>query len=343
MTQSSSRWRAAVLDDYQDAACRFGPWDKLEGVELTVFRDHVADEAALVERLRPFDIVCVMRERTPLPARVIDALPRLKLIVTTGLWNAVVDIDHAVAKGITVCGTESAQSGTPELTWLLILALARRFEAERASMREGGWQMDVGLDLHGRTLGLIGLGQVGSRVAAVAAAFGMRVLAWSQNMTAAHATACAATRVDKATLLAQSDFVSLHLKLSERTRDIVGAAELRAMQPTAYLINTSRGPLVDEAALLAALRNGQIAGAGLDVFDVEPLPAGHPLRTLRNVIATPHIGYVTHATYKLFHAQIVDNVRAWLGGHPVRTLGTGHPASPPPGALRDAPWRRSPT
>lgn len=318
----SGKLKAVVLDDYQDAARRYGPWQQLESeVELTVLRDHMQDEAALVELLRPFDIVCLMRERTALPARVIDALPQLKLIVTTGLWNAVLDVEHAVGKGITVCGTESVQSGTPELTWLLVLALARHYEDERASMRAGGWQMRVGMDLRKRTLGLLGLGKIGARVAEVANAFGMRVLAWSQNLTPEGAAAAGATYVDKAGLLAESDFVSLHLKLSGRTHHVLGAPELRAMRSTAYLINTSRGPLVDEQALVQALQAGWIAGAGLDVFDLEPLPPHHPLRTLPNVVATPHIGYVTEATYELFYAQIVENIRAWAEGKPVRVLG----------------------
>jgi phosphoglycerate dehydrogenase-like enzyme len=322
MTPASRPFTVAVLDDYQDAAHRFGRWETLgSAVELTVFRDHVADEAALVARLAPFDVVCCMRERTLLPAHVIDALPRLKLLVTTAFWNAAVDIEHAVAKGITVCGTESVLSGTPELTWLLILSLARRFEAERASVRAGGWQTDVGLDLKGRTLGVVGLGKIGSHVAAVANLFGMNVLAWSQNLTAERARACSATLVDKSTLLAQSDFVTVHLKLSERTRHVIGDAELRTMKPTAYLVNTSRGPLVDETALVDALRSGRVAGAGLDAFDIEPLPMRHPFRMLPNVVATPHIGYVTQAGYELFWKQIVDNIRAWIDGAPVRTLG----------------------
>lgn len=318
-----TKLRVAVLDDYQDAARRYGPWHLLgDAVELTVFRDHLHDEAAVIERLQPFEVVCLMRERTPLPARLIDALPRLRLIVTTALWNAVLDSTHAVSKGITVSGTHSIQSGTPELTWLLMLALARSYDAETASMRSGGWQTNVGMDLRKRTLGLMGLGQVGSRVAKVANAFGMRVLAWSHNLTAERAAQAQATQVDLPTLLAESDFVSVHLRLSDRTRHIVGAQELRAMKRSAYLINTSRGPLVDEAALIDALRTGVIAGAGVDVFDTEPLPPGHPMRSLPRLVATPHIGYVTDATYALFFTQVVENIRAWLDGHPIRLMGT---------------------
>lgn len=312
--------KVAVLDDYQDAARRYAPWQDLgAAIDLTVFRDHLHDEAAVIARLQPFQVVCMMRERTPLPPRVLDALPNLKLVITTGMWNAVLAVEHARARGITVCGTQSMQSGTPELTWLLLLALARHYDAERASVRAGGWQTGVGMDLRKRTLGLLGLGTIGTRVAKVANAFGMEVLAWSQNLTDERAAEAGARRVDKATLLAESDFVSLHLKLSERTHHVIGAAELARMKRSAYLLNTSRGPLVDEAALVAALRERTIAGAGLDVFDVEPLPAGHPFRTLSNVVVTPHIGYVTEAGYQLFFRQIVENIRAWLDGQPLRT------------------------
>lgn len=317
-----NKLKVAVLDDYQDAARRYGPWDQLaDRIELTVFRDHLHEDHEVVERLAAFDAVVLMRERTPMTAARIDALPNLKLILSTALWNAVVDVAHARARGIMVCGTQSVQSGTPELTWLLVLALARHYDAERASVRAGGWQTGIGMDLKKRTIGLMGLGTIGTRVAQVANAFGMNVLAWSQNLTPERAAAAGAQCVDRDTLLAQSDFVSLHLKLSERTHHIVGAAEIARMQPTAYLINTSRGPLIDEAALIAALRARTIAGAGLDVFDIEPLPAGHPFRTLDNVVITPHIGYVTEAQYRLFWTQIVEDLRGWLDGAPVRVMG----------------------
>ncbi len=322
MSSPTQKLRAAVLDDYQGAALRYGPWQQVQDdVEVTVFADHLHDEAALIERLQPFDIVCLMRERTPFPARVIDALPRLRLIVTTAMWNAVLDSAHASARGITVCGTQSIQSGTPELTWLLLLALARHYDKEAASVRAGGWQTGVGTDLRKRTLGLLGLGTIGTRVATVANAFGMKVLAWSQNLTPERAQLAGATYVSKEQLLHESDFISLHLRLSERTHHIVGAAELRQMKPSAYLLNTSRGPLVDEAALVDALRAGSIAGAGLDVFDVEPLAPAHPLRTLPNVVITPHIGYVTEAAYQMFFTQIVQDIRAWLDGQPLRVIG----------------------
>ena len=321
------RLLAAVLDDYQHAAARYGPWSLVEpDVEVRCFDDHLFDRDALVERLKPFDIVCLMRERTPFDAALIDALPRLRLIVTTAMWNASLDVEHAARRGIVVCGTQSIQSGTPELTWLLVLALARRFEAETASVRSGGWQTSVGVDLRKRTIGLMGLGTIGTRVARVAGAFGMRVLAWSQNLTPERAAQAGAEFVDKDTLLRESDFVSLHLRLSERTRHVVGARELGLMKREAFLVNTSRGPLIDERALVDTLSAGRIAGAGLDVFDTEPLPHDHPFRRLPNVVALPHVGYVTEAGYRLFFTQIVEDIRAWLDGRPVRLMipdGTG--------------------
>jgi len=321
MTQPGVAARVAVLDDYQGVALQYADWSALAGrADVTVFRDHLHAPEAVVERLAPFDVVCLMRERTALTAAMIDRLPRLRLIVTTAMWNASVDVAHAASRGIDVCGTRSIRSGTPELVWLLILALARRFEAERASLRAGGWQTGVGVDLAGSTLGVMGLGEIGSRTAAVANAFGMRVIAWSQNLTPERAREAGAAWVDKDTLLAQSDFLTINLKLSERTHHIVGARELARMKPTAFLVNISRGPLVDEAALIAALRERRIAGAGLDVYDVEPLAPDHPFRTLPNVIATPHIGYVTEGAFRLFYPQIVENIDAWLRGAPLRRL-----------------------
>lgn len=318
---SSAKLQVAVLDDFQGVALRYADWSRLaDRVEVTAFRDHLHDPDDVVARLAPFDIVCVMRERTPLTAVMLDRLPRLKLIVTTAMWNASLDVGHAAARGVAVCGTQSFQSGTPELIWLLILALARQLPIELAAMRDGGWQTTVGGDLRARTLGVLGLGQIGTRITQVANAFGMRVIAWSQNLTDDRARAAGATRVDKQTLFRDADFVSVSLKLSERTRHIVGAAELALMKPTACLINTSRGPLVDEAALVAALREGRIAGAGIDVYDVEPPPADHPFRTLPNVIATPHIGYVTESSYRLFYRQITEDIEAWLAGAPVRVV-----------------------
>ena len=321
MMTSPGKLQVAVLDDYQGVALQYADWTPIaDRVEVTVFRDHLHDPDAVVARLAPFDIVCVMRERTPLTAAMLDRLPRLRLIVTTGMWNAALDSEYVATRGVVICGTQSFQSGTPELVWLLILALARHLPVELAAMRGGGWQTTVGGDLRERTLGVVGLGTIGTRITQVANAFGMRVLAWSQNLTELRAHEAGASRVDKDTLFQEADFVSVSLKLSERTRNIVGAAEFALMKPTAFFINTSRGPLVDEAALVAALRERRIAGAGIDVYDVEPIPVDHPFRTLPNVVATPHIGYVTEGTYRLFYRQIVEDIAAWIDGAPVRVL-----------------------
>lgn len=313
--------RVAVLDDYQGVAREFGPWDRLPaGSEVTVFTDHVADPDELVRRLAPFDVVMAMRERTPFPRAVLQRLPQLRLLVTTGMGNAAIDVDAARDLGITVCGTRGLPSPTAELTWGLILALLRHIPEEDRSVREGGWQRTVGLELAGKTLGVIGLGNLGTRVATVGKAFGMEVIAWSQNLTAETATAVGATKVAKEELLGRSDVVTIHLKLSERTRGIVGDAELRLLKPTAYLVNTSRGPIVEEAALVATLREGRIAGAGLDVYDVEPLPAGHPLRTAPRTVLTPHLGYVTSGTYEIFYRDTVEDIVAFAQGAPIRVL-----------------------
>ena len=310
----------AVLDDYQGVAQRCGDWSSIAGVVVTAFADHIEDEDALVARLAPFQVICLMRERTPLSDDILARLPQLKLIVTTGMWNASLDIEAAWQRGIVVCGTSSIQSGTPELTWLLILALARRLPQEQASISGAGWQTGLGVDLEGSTLGILGLGKIGLRIAQVGNSFGMRVLAWSENLTAARASAAAAALVPKDVLLREADFVTVHMKLSERTRGLIGARELSLMKPSAYLVNTSRGPIVSETALIEALLAGRIAGAGLDVFDREPLPAAHPLRRLPNAIVTPHIGYVTARSYALFYSQVVENIRAWIGGAPIRLL-----------------------
>ena len=313
--------KIAVLDDYQGVALQYADWSILsDRTEVTVFRDHLHEPDAVVARLAPFDVVCVMRERTALSADMIASLPNLKLIVTTAMWNASLDSAYATARGITVSGTNSIQSGTPELIWLLILALARHLPKEQASVHHGGWQTTVGADLRRRTLGVVGLGQIGTRITRVANAFDMRVIAWSQNLTAERAIEAGATRVEKEVLFREADFVTVNLKLSERTRHIVGTREFALMKPSAFFINTSRGPLVDEVALIEALQSGRIAGAGIDVYTVEPTPADHPLRNLPNVIATPHIGYVTDATYTMFYTQIVEDIDAWLNGAPIRLL-----------------------
>lgn len=313
--------RVAVLDDYQGVAGRFADWSTLpDGWEPVFFHDHLADPDAVAARLEPFEAVVAMRERTPFPAALFDRLPRLRLLVTTGMANAAIDLAAAAAHGVTVCGTTSPASATPELTWSLILGLARNLTAEADAMRTGGWQHTVGRDLAGATLGLVGLGRLGTVVGGIGRAFGMRVTAWSQNLTPERAAEAGVEAVSKAELFAGADFVSVHYKLGERSRGIVGAAELALMKPTAYLVNTSRGPLVDTPALLEALRSGTIAGAALDVYDTEPLPADDPLRSAPNVLLTPHIGYVTEATYRSFYGEAVEDLRAWAAGAPVRVL-----------------------
>jgi phosphoglycerate dehydrogenase-like enzyme len=313
--------RLAVLDDYQGVALTATDWSNLRGrVEVVTFDDHIADETALAGRLADFDAVVVMRERTPLPATVIGRLPRLRLIVTTGRTNAVIDVDAARARDITVCGTRGSGNGAPELSWGLLLSLVRHIPSEDAAVRAGGWQRTVGFELAGRTIGLLGLGAIGARVARYAHAFDMSVIAWSQNLTAERAGECGARLVDRQELFAAADIVSVHLKLSDRTRGLVGATELAALGPRGYLVNTSRAPIVDRGALIAALRARSIAGAALDVFDTEPLPAGDELRTLPNTVVTPHLGYVTDAAYQRFFADVVEDVDAWIAGAPIRTL-----------------------
>jgi phosphoglycerate dehydrogenase-like enzyme len=269
----------------------------------------------VIERLLPFDVVCVMRERTPLPRNVIERLPNLKLIASTGAGNASIDVVAAGDHGIPVVHTEYRSDPTIELTWALILASARHIVTESNSVRSGGWQQTVGTDLRGKTLGVLGLGRIGSQVARVGSAFGMHLIAWSQNMTPEAATAAGALLVSKDQLFERADILTIHVVLSSRTRGVVGAAELEKMKPTARLINASRGPIVDEQALIRALKNKHIAGAAIDVFDIEPLPPAHPFRTLDNVLATPHMGYVSHGLYKTFYEDTVSNIRQWLDTH----------------------------
>ena len=309
----------AVLDDYQGVALNMADWSALKNkAEITVFRDHLSDPGRVVERLRPFDVVCVMRERTPLPRLILEQLPNLKLICSTGSINASIDVAAAKEKGITVCGTRYTSHGAAEFTWALILAMVRNVAAESRSLRAGQWQTSIGGDLEGKTIGLMGLGRLGSATAKVALAFGMKVIAWSQNLTREVAEDRGARLVSKEDVLREADILSIHLVLSRRTKGIVGAPEIALMKPTAYLVNTSRGPLVDEQALIDALRNRTIAGAALDVYDTEPLPELHPFRSLDNVLATPHVGYVTKRTYELFYRDTVENIAEWLIGKPVR-------------------------
>ncbi len=313
--------RVAVLDDYQDVARKMTDWSVLPAdVEVAVFRDHLTDQAAVAERLKDFDIVMAMRERTPFPRTLLEQLPRLQLLTTTGMRNAAIDLQAAADCNVLVCGTGGLLYPTAELTWGLILSLLRHIPDEDQATRAGSWQVSLGLGLNGKTLGLMGLGRLGSEVARVGNAFQVDVIAWSQNLTAERAAERGATLVSKDDLLARADILSIHLVLSARSRGLIGRQELNRMKPTAYLINTSRGPIVDEAALIAALRNGMIAGAGLDVYDEEPLPLDHPLRRAANTVITPHIGYVTQETYQVFFDETVENIQAFLKGAPVRVL-----------------------
>ncbi|TDV07170.1 D-2-hydroxyacid dehydrogenase family protein [Paraburkholderia caballeronis] len=312
----------AVLDDYQHVAPTLADWSSLQPRANTVFfHDHEADPDALAARLAPFDAVVLMRERTRFDAALIERLPRLKLIVTVGMWNAAIDLPAAKARGIVVSGTMGGDpAATPALTWALILAATRHLPFETASLRAGGWQTRVGVDIHGKTLGVLGVGNIGQAVAKIGVAFGMRVIGWSQNLTEARAAEAGVQRVEKEALFREADVLTIHLKLGDRTRNLVGAHELAWMKPTAFLVNTSRGPIVSEPALIETLSARRIAGAALDVFDDEPLPADHPYRQLTNVVATPHIGYVTEKTYRAAYPQAVEDIRAWLDGKPVREL-----------------------
>ncbi|MFI9227909.1 D-2-hydroxyacid dehydrogenase family protein [Streptomyces rimosus] len=316
--------RCAVLDDYQDIATTAADWSSVQDrVEVTGFTRHFATEDELAEALAGFDIVVTLRERVPFPAGLFARLPRLKLLVASGMRNSVIDFAAAAEHGVTVCGTASSSTPPVELTWALILGLARGVVTEHNALRAGGpWQSTVGADLHGKRLGLLGLGKIGSRVAQVGAAFGMDVVAWSRNLTEERTdevgTGLAANLEE---LLRTSDFVSVHLALSDRTRGLLGAPELALLKPTAYLVNTSRAAIVDQDALLAALHEGRIAGAGIDVFDTEPLPAGHPMRTAPRLLATPHLGYVSRDNYRTYYGQAVEDIEAFLRGAPIRRLG----------------------
>ena len=315
--------RIAVLDDYQDVALKYADWSVLPSdTEIQVFRDHLFDEDAIVERLKDFEIVMSMRERTPFPRSLLERLPNLKLLTTTAMLNRAIDVESGMELGITVCGTGSVPSPTVDLTWGLILALLRYIPQEDRAIRDGKWQTSMGIGLQDKTLGVVGLGNLGSKVAVVGKAFGMNVIAWSQNLTAERTAQFGVTLVTKDDLFSQSDIVTVHMVLSDRSRGLVGASDLAKMKPTSYLINTSRGPIVDEKALVEALEKGAIAGAGLDVFDQEPLPPDHPLRHLENVVVTPHIGYVTTETYEVFFGDTVENIQAFLEGRPIRVITT---------------------
>jgi phosphoglycerate dehydrogenase-like enzyme len=313
--------KVAILDDYQGVASQMADWSQLPpGTELQFFQEHLADEDKLAERLKSFQVVMGMRERTPFPRSLLERLPELRLLITTGGRNASFDVAAATELGIVVCGTGGAGEGPTELTWGLIIGLLRQIPQEDQLTRQGKWGATVGIGLKNKTIGLVGLGHIGSRVARVANAFDMNVIAWSQNLTAQRARECQATLVDKDTLFRDSDIVSIHVRLSDRTRGLVGARELGLMKPTAYLINISRGPIVDEAALIDALRRQAIAGAGIDTFDIEPLPSEHPILKLPNTVLTPHVGYVTEEGYRAFYSGVVEDIRAFASGEPIRVV-----------------------
>ena len=314
--------RCAILDDYQNVALKMADWSKVSGdLDITVFNQHIGGPDAVVKALQGFSIVCAMRERTGFPRAVIEKLPDLKLLITTGMRNASIDVAAAKERGIVVCGTPSVGNPTSGIAIGLMLELTRRIGYENARMKAGvPWQSTIGMDLDGLTLGVLGLGKLGTRTANIAKAFGMKVIAWSQNLTPEKCKEAGVEYVSKEDLFRQADFITIHVVLSQRSRGLVGAKEIALMKPSAYLINTSRGPIIDEAAMLTALRENKIAGAGLDVFDVEPLPTDHPLRKMDNVVLTPHLGYVATQNYRAYFGGVVDDIRAFLDGKPVRVL-----------------------
>jgi D-3-phosphoglycerate dehydrogenase len=314
--------KAAILDDYQNVAMTVADWSPVtKDVALTVYDKPLGGPAQVIAALKDCAVVCLMRERTLFGADIIDALPNLKLIVTSGMRNAAIDVAAAGGRNIPVCGTESLATPTAELTFGLMLELARHIGFENARLKAGArWQSTLGIDLRGKTLGIIGLGKLGTQVATIGNAFGMKVIAWSQNLTAERATQHGATLATKEDLLRQSDFITVHVPLSARSKGLIGAAELALMKPTAFLINTSRGPIVDEKAVEGALKARKIAGAGIDVYNEEPLPLDHPFRKLDNIVITPHLGYVTAENYKRFYGQMVENIRAWLDGKLIRVI-----------------------
>lgn len=314
--------RIAVLDDYQRVALQMADWSRLRANhEITVFDKPFVSQSAAAEALKGFDVLAIMRERTAFPKAMFAALAGLKLLVTTGHRNAAVDMQAAADHGVVVCGTEAPGHSTAELAFGMMIALSRHLVVEHGNMRSGAWQTTVGRDMRGRALGLLGLGRLGSQMAKYAHAFAMPVIAWSQNLTVADVAAHGVTRVDKDELFSRADVVSIHTKLSKRTTGIVGAHELALMKPYALLINTSRGPIVDEKALLAALAAGKLGGVGIDVYEPEPLPADHPLRNAPRTLLTPHIGYVTEETYRVFYGGTVAAIEAWLAGKPIHVLG----------------------
>ncbi|GFM61899.1 2-hydroxyacid dehydrogenase [Pseudomonas cichorii] len=316
-----TRTSIAVIDDWQDVASDVVDWSVLAPIgEVSFLHEFPADTATLVQRLQGFEVICVMRERTLFDEALLSQLPRLKLLVTGGMRNAAIDIKAAKRLRIEVCGTESYKHAAPELTWALIMGITRNLVAEANSLRDGKWQVGLGSDLHGKTLGILGLGSIGKWIARYGQAFGMKVIAWSQNLTAEAAAESGVTYVSKQELFEQADVLSVHLVLSDRSRGLVDAQALGWMKSSAYIINSSRGPIIDEAALIATLQQRKIAGAALDVFDIEPLPTEHPFRRLDNVLATPHIGYVTENNYRTFFSQMIEDIQAWHAGAPIRVF-----------------------
>lgn len=312
----------AVIDDWQNVASGVVDWSVLDTVgQVHFLHDYPADTATLIERLKGFEVICLMRERTPFDKALLQGLPALKLLVTGGMRNAAIDIPAAKALGIQVCGTDSYKQAAPELTWALIMASTRNLVAEANALRAGHWQVGLGGDLYGKTLGILGLGSIGQKVAQFAQVFDMRVIAWSENLTPERAAESGVTWVSKKALFEQADILTIHLVLSDRSRGLVDAQALGWMKPGARLVNTARGPIVDEAALVQALQSGRLAGAALDVFAEEPLPLDHPLRHLPNVLATPHVGYVSEQNYRQFYGQMIEDIQAWATGVPVRVLG----------------------
>ena len=316
-------YRCAILDDYQNVALKLADWSKItKEVDLKVFTEAVRrSDADTINDLKDFDIVVMMRERTRFPGAVIDGLPKLKLLITTGAYNASIDMKACQERGIVVCGTGGFGNPTTGITFGLILELTRRIGWEHARMKTGiSWQNTLGMDIEGKTIGVLGLGKLGARAAGVAKAFGMKVIAWSQNLTPERCKELGSEYVSKDDLFRDADVVTIHLQLSDRTRNLIAAKELGLMKKSAYLVNTSRGPIVEEKALLDALNKKQIAGAGLDVFDVEPLPLDHPYRKMDNVVITPHLGYVSQQNYDKYYPDIVENIRGFLDGKPVRVI-----------------------
>jgi D-3-phosphoglycerate dehydrogenase len=315
--------RCAILDDYQNVAFTMADWSGVAGdLDITVFNQGLGGPAEIARGLQGFEIICAMRERTPFPRALFEQLPDLKLLVTTGSRNAAIDLAAAKEHKVLVCGTPSAGNPTAGIAFGLILELTRRIGHEHARLKAGAlWQSTIGSDIDGKTLGVLGLGKLGSKVAGIAQAFGMTAIAWSQNLTADKCRAAGVEYVGKEDLFRRADIVTIHLQLSERTRGLVGAGEFALMKPSGLLINTSRGPIVDEAAMLSALRERRIAGAGLDVYDTEPLPLDHPLRKLDNVVLTPHLGYVSQENYRAYYGGVVEDIRGFLDGKPLRVLG----------------------